>query len=69
MSINCELDAAKEFREWQPTFLNTYSWAISFSKGCSGGAGGEVGVGGGSDAGLGWIGILSKTITLIEFVL
>ena len=48
MSINCELDAAKEFREWQPTFLNTYSWAISFSKGCSGGAGGEVGVGGGA---------------------
>ena len=43
MSINCELDAAKEFREWQPTFLNTYSWAISFSKGCSGGVGGEVG--------------------------
>ena len=53
MSINCELDAAKEFREWQPTFLNTYSWAISFSKGCSGGVGGEVGGGGGSDAGLG----------------
>ena len=46
MSINCELDAAKEFREWQPTFLNTYSWAISFSKGCSGGVGGEVGGGG-----------------------
>ena len=52
MSINCELDAAKEFREWQPTFLNTYSWAISFSKGCSGG-GGWGGGGGGSDAGLG----------------
>ena len=50
MSINCELDAAKEFREWQPTFLSTYSWAISFSKGCSGGAGGGGGgeVGGGA---------------------
>ena len=31
-----------------------------------GGGGGEMG---GSDARLGWIGILSKTITLIEFVL
>ena len=31
-----------------------------------GGGGGKMG---GSDARLGWIGILSKTITLIEFVL
>ena len=32
----------------------------------AGGGGGEMG---GSDTRLGWIGILSKTITLIEFVL
>ena len=46
MNINCELDAVKEFREWQPTFINTFSWAISFSRGCSGGAGGGVRWGG-----------------------
>ena len=33
-----ELDTAKEFREWQPAAIkHLISWAISFSKECSGG--------------------------------